>query len=67
MSVYNGGAQLAENVGARLYEVVGFERLVYISAAMTALTWLLMPLVRFDRIDARALEGEPTKAEVRAS
>ena len=67
MSVYNGGAQLAENVGARLYEVVGFERLVYISAAMTALTWLLMPLVRFDRIDARTLEGEPSNAEVPAS
>ena len=67
MSVYNGGAQLAENVGARLYEVVGFERLVYISAAMTALTWLLMPLVRFDRIDARTLEGESTNAEVPAS
>ena len=56
MSVYNLGVQLAENVGARLYEVVGYEWLVWIAAAMTALTWLLMPLVRFDRIDAKALE-----------
>jgi len=63
MSVYNGGVQLAENVGARLYDVVGFERLVYISAAMTALTWLLMPLVKFDRIEARALEGKLADVE----
>jgi Na+/melibiose symporter-like transporter len=57
MSVYNLGVQLSENVGARLYEVVGYEWLVWIAAAMTALTWLLMPLVRFDRIDAKALEA----------
>ena len=63
MSVYNTGAQLAENVGARLYDVVGFERLVYISAAMTALTWLLMPFVKFDRIEAKALEGKLAGAE----
>jgi Na+/melibiose symporter-like transporter len=56
MSVYNLGAQLAENVGARLYDVVGYEWLVLISAAMTALTWALMPLVKFDRIDAKAWE-----------
>jgi Na+/melibiose symporter-like transporter len=57
MSVYNLGVQLSENVGARLYEVVGYERLVWIAATMTALTWLLMPLVKFDRIDAKALEA----------
>jgi len=28
MSVYNLGVQLSENVGARLYEVVGYEWLV---------------------------------------
>ena len=54
MSVLNAGTKLSENVGARLYEAVGYERLVWISAAMTALTWLLMPLVKFDQIDARA-------------
>ncbi len=67
MSVYNLGVQLSENVGARLYEVFGYERLVWIAAAATALTWLLMPLVKFDRIDARALEGTPVDAEAPAS
>ena len=57
MSVLNGATKLSENVGARLYEAVGYERLVYIAAAMTALTWLLMPLVQFDRLDARAREA----------
>ena len=54
MSVYNGGAQLSQNVGARLYETVGFTWLVLISTAMTALVWLLVPLVKIDRIEARA-------------
>jgi predicted MFS family arabinose efflux permease len=53
MSVLNAGTKLSENVGARLYEAVGYEWLVWIGAAMTALTWLLMPLVKFDRIDVR--------------
>jgi Na+/melibiose symporter-like transporter len=56
MSVYNLGVQLAENVGARLYDAVGYERLVWIAAAMTAVTWLLMPLVKFDRLDAKGRE-----------
>jgi Na+/melibiose symporter-like transporter len=54
MSVLNAGTKLSENVGARLYEVVGYEWLVWIGAVMTALTWLLMPLVKFDQIDAKA-------------
>ncbi|OGK95776.1 MAG: hypothetical protein A3D33_13495 [Candidatus Rokubacteria bacterium RIFCSPHIGHO2_02_FULL_73_26] len=54
MSVYNGGAQLSQNVGARLYESVGFTWLVLISTAMTALVWVLVPLVKIDRIEARA-------------
>ena len=53
MSVLNAGTKLSENVGARLYEAVGYEWLVWIGAAATALTWLLMPLVKFDRIDVR--------------
>ena len=57
MSVLNGGVKLSENVGARLYVVVGYDGLVYIGAAMTALTWLLMPLVKFDRLDARARDA----------
>ncbi|MGH7323712.1 MAG: MFS transporter [Candidatus Rokuibacteriota bacterium] len=54
MSVYNAGTQLSQNVGARLYDVFGFTPLVLISAALTALTWLLVPLVRIDRIEADA-------------
>jgi MFS family permease len=54
MSVYNGGAQLSQNVGARLYDHLGYTPLVLISAAMTALAWLLVPLVNIDAIEARA-------------
>jgi MFS family permease len=63
MSVYNLGVQLAENVGARLYDAVGYERLVWIAAAMTAVTWLLMPLVKFDRLDAKGREDATPGAE----
>ncbi|HZO38440.1 MAG TPA: MFS transporter [Methylomirabilota bacterium] len=54
MSILNAATKLSENVGARLYEVIGYERLVYIAAGMTALTWLLMPLVKFDQIEESA-------------
>src|SRR5262245_1994495 len=54
MSILNASMKLSENVGARLYEMVGYERLVYIAAGMTAVTWLLMPLVKFDQIEAKA-------------
>src|SRR4029453_13697993 len=63
MSVYNLGVQLAENVGARLYDAVGYERLVWIAPAMTAVTWLLMPLVKFDRLDAKGREDATPGAE----
>ena len=54
MSVYNGGTQLSTNVGGRLYDSVGFNGLVFISAAMTALAWVLVPLVKIEAIEARA-------------
>ena len=54
MSILNAATKLSENVGARLYEVIGYERLVYFAAGMTALTWLLMPLVKFDQIEESA-------------
>jgi predicted MFS family arabinose efflux permease len=54
MSVFNLGVQLAENVGARLYDRLGYAPLVCIAAMMTALTWLLVPLVKIDRIEAQA-------------
>src|SRR5438445_8083593 len=53
MSVYNGGSRLWQNVGARLYDRVGYEPLVFIPAAFTAAAWFLVPLVKIDRIEAR--------------
>lgn len=60
MSVYNAGTQLSQNVGARLYDVYGYTWLVLISAAFTALVWLLVPLVKVDRIEARARAAAET-------
>ena len=58
MSVSNGGTQLAENVGARLYDWYGYTPLVLIAAGMTALAWAFVPLVRIDAIEARARAAE---------
>jgi hypothetical protein len=33
---------------------------------MTAMTWLLMPLVKFNRIEAKALEGTSVGVEAPA-
>ena len=64
MSVYNAGQQLSQNVGARLYETVGFTPLVLISTAMTAATWLLVPLLHVDRIEAQAhLDARATPSD----
>jgi MFS family permease len=57
MSVYNGGTQLSQNIGARLYDSLGYTPLVLISTAMTAAAWLLVPLVRIDRIEAKAKQA----------
>ena len=54
MSVYNAGQQLSQNVGARLYESLGFTPLVLISAATTALCWVLVPLLDVKRLEAQA-------------
>jgi len=54
MSVYNAGAQISQWAGGHLYDMVGFERLVLISTVATALTWLLVPLVRIEAIEAQA-------------
>jgi predicted MFS family arabinose efflux permease len=67
MSVFNLGVQLAENVGARLYDQLGYAALVYIGAAMTALTWLLVPLVRIDRIEANARAAATAPVELAAA
>lgn len=67
MSVFNLGLQLAENVGARLYDKIGYSPLVYIATAMTAVTWLLVPLVRIDRIEAKARAETTLSAAATAS
>ena len=59
MSVFNLGTQASQSVGAHLYTVLGEGRpayieLVLISAIATAAIWLLVPLVRIERIEARA-------------
>jgi MFS family permease len=54
MSVYNGGSQGSQVVGGYLYDWIGYDRLVVISAVTTALVWLLVPLVGIEGIEARA-------------
>lgn len=54
MSVYNLGVKGSQVTGGYLYDWLGFTPLVLISAACTALAWLVVPLVRIDRIEARA-------------
>jgi MFS family permease len=54
MSVYNLGQQGSQWTGGHLYDLVGFHNLVFIASAMTALTWLLVPFVNIDRIEASA-------------
>lgn len=54
MSVFNGGAQGSQVIGGYLYDGLGYRPLIAISAASTALAWLLVPLVRIDQIEARA-------------
>ncbi len=57
MSVFNLGQQASQWTGGHLYDLVGFRNLVLIAAAMTALTWLLVPFVDIDRIEAEAREA----------
>ena len=59
MSVYNLAMQLSTNVGARLYDRIGFTGLVFVSAIMTALAYLIVPWVRIERIEARARATGP--------
>jgi MFS family permease len=54
MSIYNGGVQGSEIIGGWLYETLGYTWLILISAACTALCWLLVPLVRVEQIEAHA-------------
>jgi predicted MFS family arabinose efflux permease len=62
MSVYNGGTQGSQVTGGYLYDWLGYNRLVLIAAAMTALAWVLVPFVHIDRIEARARAEAATVA-----
>jgi predicted MFS family arabinose efflux permease len=57
MSVFNGGTQSAQVVGGYLYDWLGYTPLVLLSAGFTALAWLLVPLVKIDRIESKARAG----------
>jgi MFS family permease len=58
MSVYNGAVQLSQITGGWLYDRLGFTRLIFISAAFTALCWLLVPLLKLEELEpARQIEG----------
>lgn len=54
MSVYNAGVQGSQIVGGYLYDALGYQTLVVISAAATALTFALLPFVDIAAIDRRA-------------
>jgi MFS family permease len=67
MSVYNLAMQLSTNVGARLYDTIGFTGLVIVSAAVTALAYLIVPWVKIDAIEARARATAPGPTTATAS
>jgi MFS family permease len=62
MSVYNGGQQGSQVIGGYLYDGLGYTPLVLISTALTALAWFLVPLVKIDRIEARARRAAVAEA-----
>lgn len=56
MSVYNGSVQLSQITGGWLYDLVGFTRLIFISASFTALCWFLVPLLKLEEQQPRREE-----------
>jgi MFS family permease len=60
-AVYNGGVQISQVAGGYLYDWLGYTPLVLISAGMTALAWLLVPLVPIDRLDAASRAAVPAE------
>lgn len=61
MSLYNGGVQGSQIIGGWLYDTLGYTWLILISAAFTALCWLLVPLVRVEQIEAHAAAPNVTE------
>ncbi|MDP3999717.1 MAG: MFS transporter [bacterium] len=51
MSLYNFAGRLGSLAGAKLYEQIGYPNLVILSAILTALMWLALPLVREKKKD----------------
>ena len=51
MSVYNGAVQVSQITGGWLYDQVGFTRLIFVSAAFTALCALLVPLLKLEELE----------------
>ena len=66
MSVYNLGTQGSQVTGAWLYDSIprywhidGYTPLVLISAVMTGMAWLLVPLLDIPEIERRARAAGP--------
>jgi MFS family permease len=59
MSVYNAAVQLSQITGGWLYDQLGFTRLIFISAAFTALCWLLVPLLKLEKLEPGRKEEGP--------
>ncbi len=55
MSINNAGVQGSQIIGGWLYGSVGYSNLILISAGFTALCWLIVPFVRVEEIEARAV------------
>jgi len=65
MSVYNAGAQGSQVAGGYLYDALGYDTLVVISATATTLTFALLPFVDVAAIDRRARgPSGPASADV---
>jgi MFS family permease len=50
MSIYNGAVQMSQITGGWLYDQIGFTRLIFISAAFTALCGFLVPLLKLEKL-----------------
>ena len=59
MSVYNLGTQGSQVMGGWLYDSIGYTPLILISAAMTGMAWLLVPLLNIPEIERRARAAGP--------
>jgi len=62
MSVFNAGTQGSQVVGGHLYDWLGYTPLVLISATMTLLAFPLVPLVKVERVEAKALAESASPA-----